>query len=377
MSGFTTTGSSILNDIESLSHGILFWRSLTQWLGGMGMIVLSLAILPIFGIGGMQLYIAEVPGPTPDKISPRIRQTAARLWVIYLVFTVAQVLLLWLGQMPLFDSICHSFTTMATGGFSTKQASIAHWPSPYIQYVIILFMFIAGTNFTLSYFAIRGKFSHLIKDEEFRFYGLIVLFFAIVITAGLLISSETGVEKAFREALFQVVSIITTTGFATTDYLLWKPILIALIFAAFFIGGSAGSTGGGIKIMRIVLLLKNGYYELKRMLHPNAVIPLKFNNHSVDSKIVTNVLAFFVIYFMIFGVSTIIFMLFEPDMETSMGAVATSLGNIGPGLGSVGPAETFAHIHPAGKWFLSFLMLLGRLELFTILVLFSPSFWKQ
>jgi trk system potassium uptake protein TrkH len=377
MSGFTTTGSSILNDIESLSHGILFWRSLTQWLGGMGMIVLSLAILPIFGIGGMQLYIAEVPGPTPDKISPRIRQTAARLWVIYLIFTVAQALLLWLGQMPLFDSICHSFTTMATGGFSTKQASIAHWPSPYIQYIIILFMFIAGTNFTLSYFAIRGKFSHLIKDEEFKFYGLIVIIFAIIIFSGLLISTETGVEKAFRVALFQVVSIITTTGYATTDYLLWKPVLIALIFAAFFIGGSAGSTGGGIKIMRIVLLLKNGYYELKRMLHPNAVIPLKFNNHSVDSKIVTNVLAFFVIYFMIFGFSTIIFMLFEPDLETSMGAVATSLGNIGPGLGSVGPAETFAHIHPAGKWFLSFLMLLGRLELFTILVLFSPSFWKQ
>jgi trk system potassium uptake protein TrkH len=174
-----------------------------------------------------------------------------------------------------------------------------------------------------------------------------------------------------------VVSIITTTGFATTDYLLWKPILIALIFAAFFIGGSAGSTGGGIKIMRIVLLLKNGYYELKRMLHPNAVIPLKFNNHSVDQKIVTNVLAFFVLYFVIFGVSTVIFMLFTPDMETSMGAVATCLGNIGPGLGSVGPAETFAHIHPAGKWFLSFLMLLGRLELFTILVLFSPAFWKQ
>jgi len=377
MSGFTTTGSSVLNDIESLSHGILFWRSLTQWLGGMGMIVLSLAILPIFGIGGMQLYIAEVPGPSPDKISPRIRQTAARLWVIYLVFTLAEVVLLWLGQMPLFDSICHSFTTMATGGFSTKQASIAHWPSPYIQYIIILFMFVAGTNFTLSYFAIRGKLAPLLKDEEFKFYGFIILLFAVIITAGLLFSTGLGVENALRDSLFQVVSIITTTGFATTDYLLWKPILIALIFAAFFIGGSAGSTGGGIKIMRIVLLLKNGYYELKRMVHPNAVIPLKFNNHSVDSKIVTNILAFFVLYFMIFGVSTVVFMLFTPDLETSMGAVATSLGNIGPGLGSVGPAETFAHIHPAGKWFLSFLMLIGRLELFTILVLFSPSFWKQ
>lgn len=377
MSGFTTTGSSILNDVESLPHGILFWRSLTQWLGGMGMIVLSLAILPVFGIGGMQLYIAEVPGPTPDKISPRIRQTAATLWVIYLVFTVAQILLLWLGKMPLFDAVCHSFTTMATGGFSTKQASIAFWPSPYIQYVVVLFMFIAGTNFTLSYFAIRGKFNHLLKDEEFKFYLFIILVFTLLIFTGLLISTQAGVENAFRDALFQVVSIITTTGFATTDYLLWKPVLIALIFSAFFFGGSAGSTGGGIKIMRIVLLLKNGYYELKRMVHPNAVIPLKFNKHSVDSKIVTNVLAFFVLYFMIFGVSTVLFMLFEPNLETSMGAVATSLGNIGPGLGSVGPTETFAHIHPAGKWFLSFLMLLGRLELFTILVLFSPTFWKQ
>jgi trk system potassium uptake protein TrkH len=377
MSGFTTTGSSILNDVESLPHGILFWRSLTQWLGGMGMIVLSLAILPVFGIGGMQLYIAEVPGPTPDKISPRIRQTAATLWVIYLVFTVAQILLLWLGQMPLFDAVCHSFTTMATGGFSTKQASIAFWPSPYIQYVVVLFMFIAGTNFTLSYFAIRGKFNNLLKDEEFKFYFFIILIFTLLIFTGLLISTQAGVENAFRDALFQVVSIITTTGYATTDYLLWKPVLIALIFAAFFFGGSAGSTGGGIKIMRIVLLFKNGYYELKRMVHPNAVIPLKFNKHSVDSKIVTNVLAFFVLYFMIFGVSTVVFMLFEPNLETSMGAVATSLGNIGPGLGSVGPAATFAHIHPAGKWFLSFLMLLGRLELFTILVLFSPAFWKQ
>lgn len=377
MSGFTTTGSSILNDIESLTHGILFWRSLTHWLGGMGIIVLSLAILPIFGIGGMQLYIAEVPGPTPDKISPRIRQTAASMWVIYVILTIAETFLLWIGEMPLFDAVCHSFATMATGGFSTKQASIAFWPSPYIQYVIILFMFLAGTNFTLTYFAIRGKFKPILKDEEFKYYGLITIGFTLLIFIGLIISTQTGVEEAFRNSLFWVVSIITTTGFCTVDYLLWKPVLVALVFALFFFGGSAGSTGGGIKIMRIVLLFKNGYYELKRMIHPNAVIPLKFNKHSVDSKIVTNVLAFFVLYFMIFGTSTVLFMVFEPNLESAMGAVASSLGNIGPGLGSVGPAENYAHIHPAGKWFLSFLMLLGRLELFTILVLFSPSFWKE
>ena len=377
ISGFTTTGSSILNDIEALPHGILFWRSITQWLGGMGIIVLSLAILPVFGIGGMQLFMAEVPGPTPDKISPRIRQTAKTLWVIYLGFTIAETILLWIGGMSLFDSVCHSFTTMATGGFSTRQASIAHWSSPFIQYVVVIFMFLAGTNFTLSYIAIKGKFKSVFKDEEFKYYGLFVVGFTLIIFAGLLITSTMGTEQAFRDALFQVVSIITTTGFATSDYLQWAPILTILIFALFFFGGSAGSTGGGIKIMRIVLLIKNSYYELRRMIHPHAVIPVKFNKHSVDSKIITNVLAFFMLYFIIFAVSTVIFTLIEPDLESSMGAVATCLGNIGPGLGNVGPAENFVHVHPAGKWFLSFLMLLGRLELFTVLVLFSPTFWKE
>ncbi len=377
MSGFTTTGSSVLNNIEALPHGILFWRSITQWLGGMGIIVLSLAILPVFGIGGMQLFMAEVPGPTPDKISPRIKQTAKTLWGIYMVFTLIETLLLWAGGMSLFDAINHSFTTMATGGFSTKQASIAHWSSPFIQYVIIVFMFLAGTNFTLSYFALKGKFSIAFKDEEFKYYGLFVLGFTFLIFSGLLLTTGLGIEPAFRDALFQVVTIITTTGYATADYLTWAPVLTMLIFILFFFGGSAGSTGGGIKIMRIVVLLKNGYYELKRLVHPHAIIPVKFNKHSVDSKIVTNVLAFFMIYFVIFSISTVIFTLIEPDMESSMGAVATCLGNIGPGLGSVGPADNFYHIKPVGKWFLSFLMLLGRLELFTVLILFSPSFWKN
>ena len=377
ISGFTTTGSSILADIEALPHGILFWRSITQWLGGMGIIVLSLAILPVFGIGGMQLFMAEVPGPTPDRISPRIRQTAKTLWGIYLIFTVAEMLLLWLAGMKLFDAVCHSFTTMATGGFSTKQASIAYWSSPAIQYIIIVFMFLAGTNFTLSYMALRGKFNRVLKDEEFKYYGLFVIGFSLIIFAGLLITRQTGVEQAFRDSLFQVVSIITTTGYATVDYLTWAPVLTILLFGLFFFGGSAGSTGGGMKIMRIVLLLKNSYYELRRMVHPNAIIPVKFNNHSVDSKIITNVLAFFMFYMIIFGASTIIFSFMEPDIESAMGAVATSLGNIGPGLGNVGPAENFLHVSPAGKWFLSFLMLLGRLELFTVLVIFTPSFWKE
>ncbi len=377
MSGFTTTGASVLNNIESLPHGILFWRALTHWLGGMGIIVLSLAILPVFGIGGMQLYIAEVPGPTPDKISPRIRQTAAAMWLVYVLLTLIQTLLLWIGKMPLFDAICHSFATMATGGFSTKQASVAFWPSPYIQYVIILFMFLAGTNFTLTYFVLRGKFKPLLKDEEFKYYGFFVLFFTSLIFIGLLKWVPGGVEESFRNALFWVVSIMTTTGFATVDYLLWPPVLVIILFAVFFIGGSAGSTGGGLKVMRIVMLFKNGYYELKRMVHPNAVIPLKFNKHVVDSRIMNNVLAFAVLYMIIFGISTVILMVVEPDLETAMGAVASSLGNIGPGLGKVGPMFSYSEVHPFGKWFLSFLMLLGRLELFTILVIFSPAFWKE
>ncbi|NPA37891.1 MAG: TrkH family potassium uptake protein [Chlorobi bacterium] len=378
MSGFTTTGSSILTDIESLPHGLLFWRSIIQWLGGMGIIVLSLAILPILGVGGMQLFVAEVPGPTPDKLHPRITETAKRLWVIYLGFTVAEVVLLLFGGMSIFDAVCHSFTTMATGGYSTKQASIAFYDSAYIQYVIILFMFIAGANFTLSYHAFHGRFKKVIQNEEFRYYLGFVLGISVVIGTVLYFTeSNLGIERSFRDALFQVVSIITTTGYATADYLLWVPFLSLLVFVLMFFGGSAGSTGGGIKIVRVVLLLKNSYYELKRLIHPNAVIPVRFNNRAVSQSIITNVLAFVVFYIFIFGAGTIIMSIMGFDMVTSLGAVATSLGNIGPGLGEVGPSENFAAIPDFGKWFLSFLMLLGRLELFTVLLLFAPAFWKE
>jgi trk system potassium uptake protein TrkH len=377
MSGFTTTGSSILNDIEALPHGILFWRSLTQWLGGMGIIVLSLAILPFFGIGGMQLFMAEVPGPTPDKLSPKLRHTAMSLWGIYVLFTLLETILLKIGGMTFFDAINHSFTTMATGGYSTKQASVAHFTSPFIQYVIIVFMFLAGTNFTLSYFALQGKLSKVYKNEEFRAYFFFIAMFTAIIAVGLYLTTNMKGELAFRDALFQVVSIITTTGYATADYLVWHPFLTILIFALFFFGGSAGSTGGGIKIVRIVLLLKNSYYELRRLLHPNAIVPVRFNHRSVPEQIVTNILAFFMFYMMVFFMSVIVFSVIEPDFASSIGAVATCLGNIGPGLGNVGPVENFHHVHPFGKWFLSFLMLLGRLELFTVLVLFSPAFWKK
>ncbi|MFO7655510.1 MAG: potassium transporter TrkG [Bacteroidales bacterium] len=377
MSGFTTTGASILNDIEALSHGLLLWRSTTQWLGGMGIIVLTLVILPVLGFGGMQLFFAEVPGISSDKLHPRIKETAKRLWGIYVVFTFAEIILLTAGGMDLFDSVCHSFTTLATGGYSTKNASIAHYSSPYIQYVIIFFMYLAGINFTLSYFALKLKFKPFFKDEEFRKYTFFILFFSLVITVILVVSNDQPLEKSFRDALFQVVSIITTTGFVTSDYLKWLPIGSVILFALMFFGGSTGSTGGGMKIARIVLLLKNSSLELKRLIHPNAVIPVRLNNQAISPQTMTNVLAFASFYVLIVMASVIIVSFMGYDLDTSFGAVVTSIGNIGPGIGEVGPMFNFSHFPAIGKWFLSFLMLIGRLELFTVLILFSRHFWKN
>jgi trk system potassium uptake protein TrkH len=377
ISGFTTTGASILNDIESLSHAVLFWRSLTQWLGGMGIIVLSLAILPLLGIGGMQLFIAEVPGPTPDKLHPRIKDTAKRLWYIYIIFTAAETLLLWLGDMNFFDALNHSFTTMATGGYSTRNASIAHWDSPYIHYVISFFMFLAGTNFTLSYFALHLRFDRVVKNEEFRYYVGFVIVFTLVIAIIMFFTMDKSAEQSFRDSLFQVISIMTTTGYVTSDYMSWLPILGLLIFILMFFGGSAGSTGGSVKIIRVVLLFKNSALELKRLVHPNAVIPVRLNNSAVDPKIITNVLAFVSFYILTVMGSMLIMAALGYDLDTSMGAVAATLGNIGPGIGEVGPVDNFSHIPGFGKWFLSLLMLIGRLELFTVLILFSPDFWRK
>ncbi len=377
MSGFTTTGASILNDIEGLSHGLLFWRSLTQWLGGMGIIVMSIAILPLLGIGGMQLFIAEVPGPTPDKLHPRIKETAQRLWGIYIIFTLAEIILLVFGEMGIFDAICHAFTTMATGGYSTKQASLVE-ASPYTQYVVTLFMFIAGTNFTLSYFALHLDFKKVWRNEEFRSYLWFTLGFSIIISLGLFfIAKQNKYESCFRDAIFQVVSIITTTGYATADYEVWPNLLLMLIFVLMFFGGSAGSTGGGIKIMRIVLLIKNGFFELKRLVHPNAVIPVRFNNQGVSQQILSNVLAFVMFYIFIAVIGIVVMASMSYDIESAFGAVAATLGNIGPGIGDVGPMDNYAHIPAFGKWFLSFLMLVGRLEIFTVFILFSKNFWKN
>lgn len=377
MSGYTTTGASVLTDIESMPESILFWRSLTQWIGGMGIIVLTIAILPILGIGGMQLFVAESPGPSPDKLHPRITETAKRLWLVYVMLTLIEFGLLKLGGMTWFDAINHSFTTMSTGGFSPKNASVAYYDSPFIQYVIILFMFLAGANFTLNYFAIRGKFKKILKNEEFRFYFFTVLTVTIFCAGAIYSLGNSGIEQSLRDGMFQVVSILTTTGFVSADYTAWMPLLTIVFLLLMFIGASAGSTSGSVKIVRHLILLKNSWLELKRLIHPSAIIPVRLNRKPVSQEITLNILAFFLIYILIFVIGSGIMTILGLDPISAIGSVAATLGNIGPGIGSVGPVNNFAHISYAGKWFLSFLMLLGRLELFTILVIMSPFFWRK
>lgn len=375
-SGFSTTGATILTDIEALPKALLFWRSMTHWIGGMGIIVLSLAILPFLGIGGMQLFIAEVPGPTKDKLHPRITETAKRLWGIYFILTLIQTSLLMFGGMDLFDGLCHAFGTMATGGFSTRNDSIASF-SPYIQYVIIVFMILAGTNFTLHYMAVSGAFASVTRNDEFRYYMAIIGIITLVVSVSLFLDGMFGPEASFRHALFQTVSIVTTTGFITSDYLIWPDFAWFLIFLAMFTGGSAGSTGGGIKMIRHFLLVKNSFLEMKRLIHPQGVIPVRINGRPVSQGIIFNVLAFFLIYLLIFASGSMVMALLGLDFDTAIGATAACLGNIGPGIGKVGPVGNFAFIPDFGKWFLSFLMILGRLELFTVLILFSRAFWRN
>jgi len=376
ISGFTTTGATILHDIEAMPKGLLFWRSMTHWIGGMGIIVLSLAILPFLGIGGMQLFVAEVPGITYDKLHPRITQTAKRLWGIYFLLTFVQTIFLMAGGMDLFDGLCHAFATMATGGFSTKNDSIASF-SPFIQYVIIVFMILAGTNFALHYLMLHGRLKDVWRNEEYRYYIFTILIATTLITVALTITADSSIGYSFRHALFSVVSVITTTGFITVDYLEWQGYLWILIFLLMFVGGSAGSTGGGVKVVRQLLLFKNSALELKRLMHPQAIIPVRLNNKPVSQDIIFNVLAFFLIYMIIFTIGAFVMTMTGLPFESAVGASAACLGNIGPGIGSVGPSGNFYHITIFGKWFLSFLMLLGRLELFTILILLSPAFWKR
>lgn len=391
ISGYTTTGSSILKDIESLPHGILFWRSLTHWIGGMGIIVLAIAILPLLGIGGMQLFAAEAPGPSTDKLHPRITDTAKRLWLIYFGYTAAETLFLNLAGMSFFDALNHSMSTLSTGGFSTKNNSISYWnDTPLIQYIIILFMFLAGTNFVLSYFGFKRNFNKIFKDEEFKLYvKFILIFTAIAVTFICFDSSISNsmvfshpmifgeIESSLRHGLFQVISIVTTTGFVTADFTAWTPFLLVFFFGLMFLGGSAGSTSGGVKVVRHLLLIRNGFMEFKRSLHPNAVVPVRYNSKTVSGDIVFNILGFFILYMLSFIIGALGFAIIGVDFESSIGVAASSLGNVGPALGEFGPANNFSEMSSAGKWWSSFLMLIGRLELFTVLILFTPFFWRN
>ncbi|MBQ4916100.1 TrkH family potassium uptake protein [Maribacter sp. MMG018] len=390
VSGYTTTGASIMDDIESMPEGILFWRSLTHWIGGMGIIVLAIAILPLLGIGGMQLFSAEAPGPSSDKLHPRITDTAKRLWFIYLGYTVAETILLKLAGMSFFDAVNHAMATLSTGGFSTKNASLAYWnDQPLIQYIVIFFMFLAGSNFVMSYFAFKGKIQKILKDEEFRYYSILVLLFTLVVSFAVYYQANITeltpgypmvlgkAESAFRHGLFQVISVITTTGFVSADFTQWTPFLTVFFFCLFFMGGSAGSTAGGIKVMRHLLILKNGILEFKRTLHSNAIIPVRYNDRTVKEKIVYNIIGFFVLYMLLFVVGALVLGFLGLDFESAVGGAASSLGNVGPALGILDPVSNYNALPVLAKWWCAFLMLAGRLELFTVLILLTPYFWKR
>jgi trk system potassium uptake protein TrkH len=390
MSGFTTTGASIMNDIEIMPKGILFWRSLTHWIGGMGIIVLAVAILPLLGIGGMQLFAAEAPGPSGDKLHPRITDTAKRLWLIYVGYTGLETILLKIAGMGWFDAVNHALSTLSTGGFSTKNASVAYWnDNPAIQWIIIVFMFIAGMNFVLSYFGFKGQFRNIAKDTEFKWYVSFVVGFSVI--GGLLIYLQADpslssidhpmvngeLESAVRHSFFQVLAVITTTGFVSADYTMWTPFLTIMFFGLFFLGGSAGSTAGGVKVMRHIILIRNGVLEFKRTLHPNAILPVRYNGRALPNKIVFNILGFFILYMLSFIVGAIGLAALGLDFETAIGGALSSLGNVGPAFGELSPVDNFAGLPALGKWWCAFLMLIGRLELFTVLILLTPFFWRN
>lgn len=377
MSGFTSTGATILNNIDSLPHGLLFWRSMTQWIGGLGIIMFTIAVLPIFGVSGLQVFAAEASGPTHDKVHPRIGITAKWIWSIYAGITFMLVALLMLGGMGWFDSVCHAFSTTGTGGFSTKQASVAYYNSPYIEYVISAFMFVSGINFTLLLFFVNRKFKKVFGNAELKWYFWSVVCFTGVIAVVLYYTSGLNVEEAFRKSLFQVISLHTSTGFATDDYMLWTPVLWGLLTIVMVIGACAGSTTGGLKCIRMVILAKVSRNEFKHILHPNAVLPVRVNKQVISSSIVSTVLAFCFLYIIIIAASTLLMMAMGIGFLESVGCVISSIGNMGPGLGETGPAYSWSGLPDVAKWLMAFLMLLGRLELFTVLLLFNPEFWRR
>jgi len=377
MSGFTTTGASVLTNIEVVPRGILFWRSLTHWLGGMGIIVLSVAILPFLGVGGMELYKAEVPSPVVDRLQPRITETARTLWQVYVLISAAEVALLWAGGMDLFESACHTFGTLATGGFSTRNASIGAY-SAYHQYVIIVFMFLAGINFSLHFRALKGRPQSYFHDPELRFFTAVLVFFVLLVIGSLYFSRTfDSLELCLRHGLFQVVSIVTTTGYATADFEAWPTLAQGILLFCMFLGASAGSTGGGVKALRLLLLAKHAYRELKRIIHPRGVYAVKLGGRAVPDEILNTVWGFLGLYLLLFVSGFLAMGALGLDLTTSFAAVAATIGNIGPGLGAVGPTDNYAAIPVAGKWILSACMLLGRLEVYTVIILMVPEFWRK
>ena len=377
VSGFTTTGASILTSIETLPKGLLLWRSFIQWLGGMGIIVLSVAILPFLGVGGMQLYKAEVPTPVPDKLKPRIRDTSVILWKVYALITLAEVLLLLLGGMSLFDALNHAFTTLPTGGFSTKNASVAYFDSAYFDWVIVVFMVLAGINFSLHYQVLRGKPLAFWRDSECRFFLAAVVGLSLVVSFNVYGNVYHSIVQAIRYGSFQVVSIVTTTGYATADYEQWPAMSQFILLLCMFLGASAGSTGGGMKCLRIMLCFKYCYRELFSMIHPRAVSRIKIGGKTVPDEVMHSVLVFLALYMGLFALCSVLLAGTGVDIVTAFGAVAATIGNIGPGFGMVGPVENYAQIPVMGKWLLIWCMLLGRLEIYTVIILVVPEFWKK
>ncbi|MFW5994685.1 MAG: TrkH family potassium uptake protein [Spirochaetia bacterium] len=388
MSGFTTTGASILTDIEALPRSILFWRSMTHWLGGMGIIVLMVAIFPLLGLGGRALIMAEAPWPTVDKITPRITETAKILWILYLSLTAAQTVLLMLGGLDWYDALTHTFATVATGGFSPYSASVGHFESAYVEWIIMLFMLLAAGNFLLYYRVVTGKVVEITRDSELRGYVGIVLVATIVLTIILMFSEATvssGLAEwsdwpmltRIRQAGFHVATILTTTGFVATDYELWPYGGQAILFLLMFIGGSAGSTGGGVKIARIVVLTKQTLHEGRYLLYPRGVFTLRFNGQPLRKNVVYAITSFVVLYLIVALFGTVVSMIAGADLTTGISSSLATLGNIGPGFGTVGPTGNYANYAPVAKIFFSVLMLMGRLEIYTVLILISPAFWRR
>lgn len=377
MSGFTTTGATILDDIESLPHGLLFWRSFTQWIGGLGIVLFTIALLPLFGGSGQQLFLSEATGVTHDKIHPKIKVMARYLWLIYIGLTILEVIMLLLGGMNLFDSICQSFSTTATGGFSTKQDSISYWNSPYIEYVVSIFMILSGVNFSLYYFALKGKYKKLLNDGELHWFLMSVSTLTVIIAFALYITDYYDIETAFRKALFQVATTHTSCGFATDDYNLWPPFTWMLLIFAMISGGCTGSTSGGVKNLRLMIIYQNIKNQFKQMLHPRAVIPVRVNNGQVSVQTSAMIYTFFITYMICIFIGWTLLMCFGVGLTEAFSTVISAIGNVGPGLGAFGPVFSWSSLPDAAKWTLSALMLIGRLEIFGILLLFYRRFWND